>query len=116
MVKRQLTETLIWDATCTDTLASSNVKSSSREAGRAAENRARVKEVKYRTLIEQNYHIVAFSVETLDLWSVEAIKFFNDLCKQITRKSNEPRTRSFLMHRISMAIQTNADSIIETFL
>ena len=108
---------LIWDATCTDTLAASNVKMSAREAGMAAENRARLKERKYRTLIEQNYHFVPFSVETFGPWSSETMKFFNDFCRKITTKTNEPRTRSFLQQRISMAIQrTNAASVMGTFI
>lgn len=58
-------KTLVWDATCTDTYAPSNLIYSTRSAGRAAENKAKRKESKYRPLIERNYHFVPFAVETM---------------------------------------------------
>lgn len=47
--------TLIWDAACTDTFAPSNLRFSTREAGKAADNKARRKVSKYQSLINQNY-------------------------------------------------------------
>lgn len=108
--------TLIWDATCTDTFAPSNINFSKREAGRAAEDKARRKVKKYESLINQNYLFVPFSVETMGPWSHEAMSFFNDLSKMMILKTNEPRTKSFLMQRLSMAIQRgNAAAVMGTF-
>lgn len=107
---------LIWDATCTDTLAPSNIRFSSRKAGRAADDKARRKEVKYRSLIIQNYHFVPFAVETMGSWSADAIRFFDTLSRKIALKTNEPRSKSFLKQRVSMAIQRgNAAGVMGTF-
>ena len=107
--------TLVWDATCTDTFAPSNIGFSTRQAGRAAEDKAQRKTRKYRELIDQNYCFVPFAVE-MGPWSTEARKFFYDLTKMITLKTNEPRSKSFLKQRLSMAIQRgNAAAIMGTF-
>ena len=109
-------QTLIWDATCTDTLAPSNIKFSSKEAGKAAEEKAKRKIHKYKSLIEQNYKFIPFAVETMGPWCYEAKKFVDELSKMITIKTNEPRTKSFLKQRISIAIQKgNAASVMGTF-
>lgn len=108
--------TLIWDATCTDTLAPSNIRFSSRQAGRAADDKARRKTKKYESLINQNYHFIPFAVETMGSWGQEAIDFFDDLCKIIALKTYEPRSKSFLQQRLSMAIQRgNAAAVMGTF-
>lgn len=107
---------LIWDATCTDTLAPSNLRSSSKKAGRAADDKARSKELKYRSLINQNYYFVPFAVETMGPWCADALHFFDILSRKIALKTNEPRSKSFLKQRISMAIQRgNAASVMGTF-
>ena len=108
--------TLVWDATCTDTLAPSNLRFGLKKAGGAADDKAHRKEAKYRSLINQNYHFVPFAVETMGSWSGDAIHFFNTLSRKITLKSNEPRSKSFLKQRISMAIQRgNAAAVMGTF-
>lgn len=60
--------TLIWDATCTYTLTLSNLRFSSKETGKAAENKANRNKTKYRSLISQNYFSVPFSMETMEQW------------------------------------------------
>lgn len=110
-------KTLIWDATCTDTLAPSNIKLSAKESGKAAEEKAKRKEHKYQALIDQNYSFISFAVETMGPWCKEAKKFVNELCKMIKIKTSELRTKAFLKQRISMAIQKgNAASVMGTFL
>lgn len=96
---------IIWDATCTDTFAPSNLRYSTRAAGRAAENAAQRKTRKYQSLIDQNYCFIPFTVETMGTWSMDAIRFFDELSKMIALKTHEPRSKSFLRQRISMAIQ-----------
>lgn len=71
---------------------------------------------KYEELINQNYLFVPFAVETMGPWSHEAIGFFNVLSKMLILKTNEPRAKSFLMQRLSMAIQRgNAAAVMGTF-
>ena len=108
--------TLIWDATCTDTFAPSNLRFSTKMAGNAAEDKAKRKVAKYRSLINQNYLFVPFAVETMGPWNEEAIRFFNELTKRIAIKTHEPRSGTFLRQRLSIAIQRgNAAAVMGTF-
>lgn len=109
-------QTLVWDATCTDTFAPSNLHHSTIKAGKAADDKAKRKESKYKTLIDRNYHFVPFSVETMGPWCEDAIKFVDELGKMIELKTNEPRSKTFLKQRISMAIQKgNAAAVMGCF-
>lgn len=105
--------TLVWDATCTDTFAPSNLAFSAARAGRAADDKAQRKITKYSGLIDNNYLFVPFAVED---GRTEALSFFNGLSKMIGFKTNEPRSRTFLMQRLSMAVQRgNAAAVMGTF-
>ncbi len=96
---------LVWDATCTDTFAPTNLKLGIKEAGSAANAKAKLKTSKYKALIDQNYYFVPVAVETMGPWSAESIKFFNELGKILSQKTDDPRSKIFLKQRLSMAIQ-----------
>lgn len=65
---------LVWDATCVDTVASSYLHLTSKNAGAAA-NQACVRKEKLYEDISVNHHFLAFDVETFGTFSGEA-KFF----------------------------------------
>jgi hypothetical protein len=110
-------KTLIWDATCSDTFVPSQLKHTARVKVRVKVRVVRVKENTYAPLLSQNYHFVPFAVETMGPWCKEAKVFFNELAKNISLKTHEPRSKSFLQQKISMAIQKgNAASVMGTFL
>lgn len=99
-----------------DTFAPSNLAFSATRAGRAADDKAQRKTTKYSGLIDNNYLFVPFAVETMGSWGTEALNFFNVLSKMIAFKTNEPRSRTFLMQRLSMAVQRgNAAAVMGTF-
>ncbi|KAF2891992.1 hypothetical protein ILUMI_14181 [Ignelater luminosus] len=72
-------KTLVWDATCTDTLAPSHLEISTKMAGQVAENATVRKCNKYKSIVDQNYQFLAFAVETLRPWSNSARNFVNEL-------------------------------------
>ena len=80
--------TLVWDATCTDTFAPSNLRFSTRQAGGAAEEKAWRKVRKYQSLINQNYTFIPFAAETLGSWCKDTIKFFKELSNMIILNRN----------------------------
>ncbi|XP_031330809.1 uncharacterized protein LOC116161558 [Photinus pyralis] len=85
---------LVWDATCTDSLAPSHVNLSSKTGGAVAESAA---------------------VETLGPWCREARNFVECLGKRIASITGEPRATSYLRQKISIAIQRgNAASVMGT--
>ena len=109
-------QSLLWDFICTDTLAPSYVNSSSRVSKSAATLAAQRKTVKYLDLINQNYIFIPFAVETLGSWDNQAITFVNQLGSLLRNITSEPRSKSFLIQRISIAIQRgNAACVMGTF-
>ena len=68
--------TLIWDATCCDTFAASNVGLASKESGSVAESAERQK--KYEAL-SRFHHFVPVAIETTGVFRLEARDFINVL-------------------------------------
>lgn len=106
---------LVWDATCVSTFAATHICRTSRAAGAAAEYQAVAKHQKYAPL-EQGYIFIPLAVETAGCWGAEAIQFIKDLGRRLRQKNCDPRSGSFLVQRLSIAIQRgNAASVMGTF-
>lgn len=102
---------LVWDATCVDSLATSNMSGRIKTPGMASERAVIRKHSKY-TDIKRNYHFVAFAVETFGPWSKEAINLLDRIGACMIRLTGEPKARHYLFQRISLAIQRgNAISV-----
>jgi len=54
------------------------------------------------------------AVETLGMWGPEAISLVKELGKRTTALTGEPGYAAFLRHRIDIALQGNAASIMGT--
>ncbi|XP_072930332.1 uncharacterized protein [Epargyreus clarus] len=105
---------LVWDATCVDTLAPSHISVTSTHAGGAAEAAESLKRRKYAALGE-GYIFVPFAVETLGPWGPEARQFFKEMSSRLVDVSGDPRAGAYFGQRISLAIQRgNAASILGT--
>ena len=108
-------KSLLWDATCTDTLATSHLPKTSKLAGSAAESAVCLKRNKYRH-ISDNYIFIAFAVETMGAWCQEAISLINDIGAKLKISTGDIRSTEFLRQRIGIAIQRgNAASVMGTF-
>ena len=107
-------KSLVWDATCVDTLATSHVPITSVEAGAAAKRAEYRKLNKYQSLAT-NFIFVAFGVETLGAWGPAAKSLVKEIGLRLGDKTEEIRSGQFLQQRISIAIQRgNAASIMAT--
>jgi hypothetical protein len=105
---------LLWDATCADTLAMSYLNSTSRLAGAAAQSRELDKRRKYAG-VAGVYKFCPFGVETFGPFGEEALDLVKDLGKRLFDATKEPRSRSYLVQRISIAIQRgNAACVLAT--
>lgn len=106
--------TLVWDATCVDTLAPSHVDSSSSRAGAAAMSAECSKKRKYSGL-GSSHLFLPFAVETMGPWGREAKLFFQDISARLIESSGDRRAGSYFAQRISLAIQRgNAASLLGT--
>jgi hypothetical protein len=76
---------LLWDPTCSDTLAKSYISSTSCAAGAAALNAEKRKHKKYEG-VANLYKFVPFAVETLCPFGEEALDLVKDLRQTPDRK------------------------------
>ena len=95
---------LAWDATCPDTLAASNVVGCAQESGSAAEHASHLKQSKYQQL-RATHTFVPIALETLGPINKEGLSLLNKLGGRIIAKTGDPRERSYLFQRLSMAVQ-----------
>ncbi|XP_037027909.1 uncharacterized protein LOC119068426 isoform X3 [Bradysia coprophila] len=105
---------LVWDATCADSLAASNMAGRTKTPGMASVKAANRKHAKYSKL-KRNYHFVAFAVESLGPWAKESVDLLNKIGANLIRTTGEPKSRTYLFQRVSLAIQhRNAMCIISS--
>jgi len=76
-------QSLVWDATCIDTVADSYLHKSSQKSGSAAEFAHNKKHGLYTYIKSQNYNFVAFAVETFGPWSAETLKFVDKIGRKL---------------------------------
>ena len=107
-------KSLVWDFTCSDTLAPSHVAATSKESGKSAAQAEKKKLGHYEEL-KRSYIVMPVAVETMGSWGQMGLKFVKDLGSRIADVTGETRSTSFLFQSISMAIQRgNAISVSGT--
>jgi hypothetical protein len=95
-------------------VAASYLPSTSTQAGAAAEHTAVTKTQKYSALTP-TYHVVPVGVETLGSWCADGLQFITELGRRTTAITTDPRETTFLLQRLSVAVQRgNATSVIGT--
>ena len=105
---------LVWDFTCSDTLAASHLNRAVVSPGAVADFAERRKSEKYRSL-SPFYSFTPIAVETLGALGAEASRFFRVLGQRITAVTGEPRSFQFLMQQLSVTVQLgNAACILGT--
>ncbi|CAG9118843.1 unnamed protein product [Plutella xylostella] len=95
---------LVWDATCVDTLAASHVPHTSRAAGAAAGTAENLKREKYRSL-DSTYLFLPFGVETMGPWGPDAKSLVKEITSRLADVSGDKRAGAYLRQRLSLAIQ-----------
>ena len=103
---------LVWDATCSDTLAPSHQTLAAREARAVAMEAEQRKCTKYVHL-ESSHIFIPIAVETLGALGPQAQSFFKEVARRVKSVTNEPRSHEFLIQRVAVAIQRgNAASVL----
>ena len=95
---------LAWDVTCPDTLAASHLANSAYTVGAAAEHAATLKIQKYQTLAA-THSFVPVAIETLGTFNAEGLSLVTALGGRCISATGDPRERTFLFQRLSIAIQ-----------
>src|SRR4029077_14342453 len=89
---------LLWDATCPDTLAPSQLQRSSTEAGTAA-LASEAKKVSKYALFAVVHEFVPVAIETLGTWAAAVLSCINEVGRKISSVSGDMRAGSFLRQR-----------------
>ena len=102
----------MWDFTCVDTLAASNIPLAVQGGEKLATNAEERKRRKYESL--QDSHVFyPFAMETMGAWGLDAKDLVKTIGRRIREKTGEPRSILFLKQRLSLAVQRgNATSVI----
>ena len=87
---------LVWDYTCSDTLAISHLPTTSQEAGKSASQAERRKLSHYESLATSGYIVLPVANETLGSWAPMGLKFIKEIGGKIAETSGEKRSTSFL--------------------
>ena len=94
---------LVWDATCADSFASTNITHTSVEAGAAAAIAENRKRTKYRTLAEQ-YAFEPMSFETTGVYGPATRNTVREIGRAITQQTGDLRETAWLKQRLAIAI------------
>ena len=106
---------LVWDATCPDTFAQSHRRLAVHSAGGIAAKAEDLKRVKCADLFSSHI-FVPIAIETSGVFGSKTLSFVKSLGKRLYRHSGDPKSTSYLIQRLSIAIQRgNAISIRGTF-
>ena len=95
---------LVWDATCSDTFAASNIHAAVTEAGAEAAQAELNKISKYSHL-DSTYLFVPVAIETCGPFGPKAWEFFQELGRRMKRATQEEKAHEYLMQRIAVAVQ-----------
>ena len=107
-------KSLIWDYTCVDTTAPSNISLSLEGAGKAAE-RAEEKKWDHYSELSKTFHFVPIASETFGAWAPSSHKFIKDLGQRIRMISGQQNSSFFLFQSLGVEVQRgNAASVIGT--
>ena len=95
---------LVWDYTCRDTMAQSNIQVSSQGAAKLA-SKAESDKVSHYIDLASNFIIQPIATETLGSWGPSGLKFITEVGQRIAENTGEKRSCSYLFQSISMAVQ-----------
>ena len=105
---------LLWDFTCCDTLAPSNLSTSSGGSSRLANSAESAKLRKYSKLTS-SFLFSSLCVETLGTWASGARSLVRRIGSRVMEQTGDNRATQFLIQKISLDVQRgNAVSVMAT--
>jgi len=105
---------LAFDYTCSDTFAASYITQTSQEFGRAARLWEERKKRKYAHLLNR-FIFIPVAMETTGVWGEEGLHLMKAIGHRLADATGEMRATSFLLQRMSIAVQRgNATSVLGT--
>ena len=106
---------LVWDSTCVDSFCDSRIRGSSREAGGAAAAAEKNKHSKYAHL-DRSYVFQPIAVETCGTIGPDSLSFLRNLGRRLKATTGEPQSFTYLLQRLSVAIQMGNSASVQSTL
>jgi hypothetical protein len=107
-------KSLVWDFTCTDTVAPSYLPDTARYKGSAAALREDAKNKTYAFLADR-FIFIPVAMETMGVWGPQGLALINEIGRRIGEKTGDVRAGVFLRQRVSLAAQRgNVSAILGT--
>ena len=94
---------LVWDATCSDTFATTYVNQCALQVGHAADHAEHAKNNKYQDLTDR-YIFQPIAIETTGVVSKSTHNFLKELGRKMSAETGDPREGERLRQRISIAV------------
>ena len=95
---------LVWDFTCSDTVAPSHLHRSARGAGGAA-GVAEERKITHYADLSSSYIFAPISVETYGSVGAVTSTFIRDLCKRLVVATGDTRSGVYFRQRLSIVVQ-----------
>ena len=106
---------LVWDYTCSCTVAPSNLSFTVTGAGKSAEQ-AELRKRGHYSELSKTYHFQPVASETFGAWAPSSHKFLCDLGNRVKMASGQHSAKFYLFQTLGMEIQRgNAASILGSF-
>lgn len=94
----------MWDFTCADTFAPSYLPSTTKRPGAAAEKANEMKKKKY-DFLRDRFLFIPVAMETTGVFAMEGLRLIEAIGERIAATTGEGRATSFLIQRMSVAVQ-----------
>ena len=95
---------VVWDYTCTCTMAWSNTQPDCENPGKSAEKAEKRKLTKYEYL-QANYTFIPIANKTMGTWGKLGMNFIKELGGRISERTGEPQATNYLFQSLSCALQ-----------
>ncbi|MFW5443169.1 MAG: hypothetical protein ACKE51_02530 [Methylococcaceae bacterium] len=98
-------KSIVWDATCTDTFAATNIARSATNAGATAENAETNKKAKYSDLVDRYYFApLAFETTGATGPTTTKLKVLKELASRVAVSQDNRREITWMFQNLSIAI------------
>ena len=105
---------LLWDFTCSDTVAASNRTLAATGPGIVADASESLKCRKYASVVPI-YIFAPVGIETMGAWEPKTRELIRKIGRRVREATGEPRSKSFLFQHLAIDLQRgNAASIMAT--
>ena len=102
----------VWDATCSDSFAASNIHAAVTEVGAVAVQ-AEMNKISRYSHLDSSYLFVPVAIETCGSFGSKAREFFQEVGRQVKRATQEGNAYECMTQRIAVAVQRgNAASVL----